>query len=323
MPPSVMDPDEYWVELLDVVYAHVVLWDSVLPCPAAICLWLSCLVEYEVSRFFPLRCLLGSDDLQEGIIGTARLRHFSEEQLNDWFSVFGVPHAKIRACVRPYATISWVHSFPRYTVGLGRELAIYKSVVVSMLALEGGTWDSLGMQEPARAFVRAGEVFDWWFTAGHLLVPFYEQLYSCLVLERLAAMLPLYPLELYKLLALDSAVYILCTPIPRHDTIVCPLPGGFNQDSVRFVEGTLRHYNLCMAGAHRSSSLSTSSDASSDESSAEDFHLPAAVFVVDVPAVEGVGTGPAVHGRSRGCPRGCLCGSGHNHGCGRSVPRSA
>jgi hypothetical protein len=148
-----MDPDKYWVELLDVVYAHVVLWDSVLLCPAAICLWLSRLVEYEVSCFFPLRRLLGSDDSQEGIIGTAGLCRFSEEQLDNWFSVFRVPHAEIQACVRPYATISWVHSFPRYTVGLGRELAVYKSVIVSALALEGGTRDSLGVQEHARAFV--------------------------------------------------------------------------------------------------------------------------------------------------------------------------
>jgi hypothetical protein len=141
-----MDPDKYWVELLDIVYAHVVLWDSVPPCPAAICLWLSRLVEYEVSHFFPLRRLLGSDDSQEGIIETAGLCCFSEEQLDDWFSVFRVLHTEIRAHVRPYATISWVHSFPRYTVGLGHELAVYESVVVSALALEGGTRDSLGVQ---------------------------------------------------------------------------------------------------------------------------------------------------------------------------------
>lgn len=89
MPPSVMDPDEYWVKLLDIVYAHVVLWDSVPPCPAVISLWLSRLVEYEVSCFFPLRHPSGSDDLQEGIIGTAGLHRFSEEQLDNWFSVFG------------------------------------------------------------------------------------------------------------------------------------------------------------------------------------------------------------------------------------------
>jgi hypothetical protein len=317
MPPSVMNPDKYWVELLDIVYAQVVLWDSIPPCPAVICLWLSCLVEYEVSHFFPSRRLLGSDDSQEGIIETAKLRCFSEEQLDDWFSVFRVLHTEIRAHVCPYATISWVHSFPHYTVGLGHELAVYESVVVSVLVLEGGT------QEHAWAFVRVGEVFDWWFTAGRLLVPFYERLYSCLVLECLAAMSPLYPLELYELPALDSAAYILCAPIPRRDTTVRPLPGGFDQDSVHFVEGALWCYDLCMAGACCSSSPSTSSNASSDESSAEEFHPLAMVFAVDIPAVEGVGTAPAVHGCSWGRPCGCPCSSGCNRGHGCSVPCGA
>jgi hypothetical protein len=208
-------------------------------------------------------------------------------------------------------------------VGLGCELAIYESVIVSALALEGGTRDSLGVQEHARAFVRAGEVFDWWFTAGRLLVPFYERLYSCLALEHLAATSPLYPLELYELPALDSAVYILCAPIPGRGTIVCPLPGSFDQDSVRFVEGALRCYDLRMAGVHCSSLPSTSSNASSDESSAEDFHSLAVVFVVDVPAVEGVGAAPAVCSRGRGHPCGHPCSSGHNHSCGHSVPCGA
>jgi hypothetical protein len=119
---------------------------------------------------------------------------------------------------------------------------------------------------------------------------------ACLALECLAAMSPLYPLEPYELPALDSTAYILCALIPGRDTIVRHPPGSFDQDSVCFMEGALRCYDLHMAGAHHSSSPSTSSNASSDESSAEDFHPLAAVFAVEVPAVKGVGTAPAVHG---------------------------
>jgi hypothetical protein len=239
---------------------------------------------------------LGSNDSQDGIVETAGLCRFSKEQLDNWFSVFGVLHAEIRARVCPYATLAWVHSFPRYTVGLACELAVYESIVVSALALERGTRDSLNVQGHARAFVRAGEVLDWLFTAGHLLVPFYERLYSCLALEHLAATSPLYPLELYELLVLDSTAYILHALVPRHDAIVRPLPGGFDQESIHFVEGALCCYNLCMAGAC-SSSPSTSSDASPDGSSDEEVHPPAAVFAVEVPALEWVGAAPAVCGR--------------------------
>jgi hypothetical protein len=58
-PPPAIDPDKYWVELLDIVYAHALLWDSVPPHPMVIGLWLSRLVDYEVSRFFSIAVPVG------------------------------------------------------------------------------------------------------------------------------------------------------------------------------------------------------------------------------------------------------------------------
>jgi hypothetical protein len=56
---DIWDDEESWIVYFDFIYSHTLVWPTVPPRPAAVDLWVTRLVEFEVlSRLYLCKCLV-------------------------------------------------------------------------------------------------------------------------------------------------------------------------------------------------------------------------------------------------------------------------
>jgi hypothetical protein len=136
------------------------------------------------------------------------LKNLSEAEVDAWFAARGIQHADIQLQISPFAEQHWLDCFPRYTLGLDKELAYYDAVLDHHLVAYSVAQTELS---PTNRQIALSDAYEAFFTPNIQLGEVAHM--HCLYRHALATFHP--PPEEYKLPPLNDEDYNLLAPLPE------------------------------------------------------------------------------------------------------------
>ena len=158
----------------------------------------------------------------------ARLKAFSEVQLDTWFAARGVPRSELRFLVSSYAKLHWPTTFPRYASDLQHELSHYHAVLSTAIARRCTPGVHPDPDALRLAHQDARQLFHSRDPQASLLggIP----LIRCMYRLAMADLEILAPSPPYELPALDDDIYSHRAPLPERAPLLLQVPPRLHVD---------------------------------------------------------------------------------------------